>query len=350
MDGLSLASDESIILTIQDIVVNGVRNEVILTGIRLVLVQSEKDRVHHEDILLDTIGSVVAGENKFHEPTVTIILSSGEAPGRELVFFQKPGFLRVGERDQLIAKLRGQIPVSKVQADEPVSLLPSVQGTETAPGTPGGAETGGNDDVPVPTQPQRREQVTPDSLYPPKDSPVVTILERIPFRAFPALLVIFVAVVGGMITYAAILHENPAALTWHATGHTTISPIAPEAVAGLAPSAQTPAAAPAATPEVTVPPPPPTIAIPPSGVWVRVQYPGTFIGSVGAKGFLRQVNATGDMFYQILAKDDIIDISIGKQDASGDPLTVGLYKDGGLVKQSTTSTPRGIIDLHFNLK
>jgi hypothetical protein len=346
MDGLSLASDESIILTIQDIVVNGVRNEVILTGIRLVLVQSEKDRVHHEDIRLDTIGSVIAGENKFHEPTVTIIFSSGEASGGELIFFQKPGFQRIGERDQLIAKLRGHIPVSKVQAAEPVSLLPSVQGTETAPGTSRGAEVGGNEDAPVPTQPQRSGQVTPDSLYPPKDSPVVTILERVPFKAFPALLVIFVAVVGGMITYAAILHENPAALTWH----TTVSPIAPGAAAGPAPAGPAPAVTPAATPEVTVPPPPPTIAIPPSGVWVRVQSPGTFIGSVGAKGLLRQVNATGDRFYQILAKDDIIDISIEKQEASGDPLTVGIYKDGALVKQSNTSTPRGTIDLHFNLK
>jgi hypothetical protein len=62
------------------------------------------------------------------------------------------------------------------------------------------------------------------------------------------------------------------------------------------------------------------------------------------------VNATGDRFYQILANDGIIDISIGKQEASGDPLTVGIYKDGALVKQSNTSTPRGIIDLHFNLK
>jgi len=346
MDGLSLASDESIILTIQDIVVNGVRNEVILTGIRLVLVQSEKDRVHHEDIRLDTIGSVIAGENKFHEPTITIILSSGEAPGRELVFFQKPGFQRIGERDQLIAKLMGQIPLSKVQAAEPVSLLPPVQGTETAPGTPGGAEAGGGQNGSLPPQPQRRNQVTPDSLYPPKDSPVVTVLERVPFKAFPALLVIFVAVVGGMITYAAILHENPAALTWH----TTVSPIAPGAAAGPAPAGPAPAATPAATPEVTVPPPPPTIAIPQSGVWVRVQSPGTFIGSVGTKGLLRQVNATGDRFYQILAKDDIIDISIEKQDASGDPLTVGIYKNGALVKQSNTSTPRGTIDLHFNLK
>jgi hypothetical protein len=59
------------------------------------------------------------------------------------------------------------------------------------------------------------------------------------------------------------------------------------------------------------------------------------------------VNATGDRFYQILAKDDIIDISIGKQDASGDPLTVGLYKDGALVKQSNTSVPLGTIDLHI---
>ena len=347
MDGLSLASDESIILTIQDIVVNGVRNEVILTGIRLVLVESEKDRVHHEDIRLDTIGSVIAGENKFHEPTLTIILSSGEAPGRDLVFFQKPGFQRIGERDQLIAKLKGHIPLSKVKAEELVSLLPSVQGTtETAPETPGGAELGGEENAFSPPQPQRSEQVTPDSLYPPKDSPVVTILERVPFKAFPALLVIFVAVVGGMITYAAILHENPAALTWH----TTVSPIAPGAAAGPAPAGPAPTATPEATPQVTVPPPPPTIAIPPSGVWVRVQSPGTFVGSVGAKGLLRQVNATGDRFYQILAQDDIIDISIEKQDASGDPLTIGIYKNGALVKQSNTTTPRGIIDLHFNLK
>ena len=124
MDGLSLASDESIILTIQDIVVNGVRNEVILTGIRLVLVESEKDRVHHEDIRLDTIGSVVAGENKFHEPTVTIILSSGEAPGRELVFFQKPGFLRVGERDQLIAKLRDRSRYQRCRQTSPFPSFP----------------------------------------------------------------------------------------------------------------------------------------------------------------------------------------------------------------------------------
>ena len=344
MDGLSLASDESIILTIQDIVVNGVRNEVILTGIRLVLVESEKDRVHHEDIRLDTIGSVVAGENKFHEPTVTITLFSGEAPGRELVFFQKPGFLRIGERDQLIAKLRGQIPLSKVQAEEPVSLLPSVQqGTEATPGTIGEAEAGGGLDAPLPSQPQRRQDETPLSLYPPKDSPVATLLERIPFKAFPALLVIFVAVMGGIITYGVILHENPAALSWH----TTVSPAVPGAAAGPAPAGPPPAVTPAATPQVAVPPPPPTIAIPPSGVWVRIQYPGTFIGSVGAKGFLRQVNATGDRFYQILAKDDIIDISIGKQDASGDPLTVGLYKDGALVKQSNTSVPLGTIDLHI---
>lgn len=345
MDSLSLASDESIILTIQDIVVNGVRNEVILTSIRLVLVESEKDRVHHEDIRLDTIGSVVAGENKFHEPTITIILSSGEAQGRDLIFFQRPGFHRIGERDQLIAKLKGHIPVSKVQAEEPVSLLPSVQGTETAPGTPGGAEAGGGPDASLPPHPQRREQITPVSLYPPKHSPVVTLLERIPFKAFPALLVVFVAVVGGMITYAAILHENPAALA----GHAMVSPAAPGGVAAAGPAPAEPAT-PSATPQVTVPPPPPTIAIPQSGVWVRVQSPGTFIGSVGAKGLLRQVNATGDRFYQILAQDDIIDISIGKQDASGDPLTVGIYKNGALVKQSNTSTPLGTIDLHFNLK
>ena len=345
MESLSLASDESIILTIQDIVVNGARNEVILTSIRLVLVESEKDRVHHEDIRLDTIGSVVAGENKFHEPTITLILYPDEAQSRELVFFQRPGFQRIGERDHLIAKLKEHIPLSKVQAEVPVFLRPSFQGTETAPKTPGEGETGGKPGASVPPQPPRREQATPESLYPPKDSPVVTVLERIPFKAFPALLVIFVAVVGGMITYVAILHENPAAFS----GHAMVPTIAPGASATLAPVESAPAATPAATPQVTVPPPPPTIAIPQSGVWVRVQSPGTFIGSVGAKGILQPVNATGDRFYRILANDGIIDIAIQKQDASDDPLAVGIYKNGALVQQSNTSVPWGTIDLHTSI-
>jgi hypothetical protein len=182
-----------------------------------------------------------------------------------------------------------------------------------------------------------------------KNSRMVNLLERVPFKAFPALLVIFVAVVGGMITYMAILHENPAAFATHAT----VSPaVAGARQAGAGPASAAPAPTAPPQPESTLAPaptPPPTLTIPHSGVWVRVQYNGTFIGSVGAKGLLRQVNATGDRFYQIVTRDGIVDISLEKQEASGEPLAVALYKDGSLVRQSTTSVPKGTINLHVSL-
>jgi hypothetical protein len=310
---------------------------------RLVLVESEKDHVHHAEIGLETIGSAVAGENKFHEPIIelAILLPSGDAQVRELVFFQRPGIQRIGERDQLLSKLKSCIASVRAQAPTAPPTLPHDTG---AAAEPGGLLTPAPD-IPTGKTPASispvMERMPRGPENPLKNSRMVNLLERVPFKAFPALLVIFVAVVGGMITYIAILHENPAAFA---------TPGARQAGAGPASAAPAPTAPP--QPESTLAPaptPPPTLTIPHSGVWVRVQYNGTFIGTVGAKGLLRQVNATGDRFYQIVTRDGIVDISLEKQEASGEPLAVALYKDGSLVRQSTTSVPKGTINLHVSL-
>ncbi|MCX6682615.1 MAG: hypothetical protein NTY71_06485 [Methanoregula sp.] len=342
MDTMYLHSDESIILAMQDIVANGVRIEVILTSIRLMLVESEKERVLYEDIPLETLGSVVAGENARFEPTITLFLKSpaGEPRAVELIFFQRPGIIKTGERDQLAAKLKERLSPSRVQVRKD-ALAPFVQGAGVQPGTPP-PEAGPAlmPEIPAAAQMPLKERTPPGSSRPHTPSLAEALLDRIPLIAIPALLVIVVAVVGGAFTYVQIQHELSAGLT------APVPTITPQAIA-------TPALAIRQTPAMQVISPaasPPAVIIPRSGVWVRVQYNRTFIGSVGAKGVLKQVNATGDKFYQIAARDDIIDVSIAKQDGSTDLLAVEVYRDGTLVQRSKTSTPAGIVDLHVNLK
>ncbi|WAC05428.1 MAG: hypothetical protein OS112_02000 [Methanoregula sp.] len=347
-EGLSLAGDESIILTLQDVVVNGVRNEVVLTSMRLVLVESEKDHVHHAEISLETIGSAAAGENKFHEPTIAlnILLPSGDAQMRELVFFQRPGIQKVGERDQLLSKLKEHIAAVRAQAPKPAETLPHDPGAAAEPGPlPEGVPDITRDQKPVGIS-LVMERMPKGPEDPLKNSRIVSLLDHVPLRAFPVLLVVIVAVFGGMITFAVILHENPAAFA----GHAPVSPAVPQAGAVTSQAAPVPETQPQPVFTVTpAPTPPPAIAIPQSGIWVRVQSNATFVGAVGARGFLRQVNATGDQFYQIQARDGIVDISLEKQEASGDPLAVAIYKDGSLVRQTSTSVPKATIDIHISV-
>ena len=59
---------------------------------------------------------------------------------------------------------------------------------------------------------------------------------------------------------------------------------------------------------------------------------------------------TGTRFYQIPARNEIVEAAIQKQDGSGNPLTVEIYNDGVLAGNATTKSPNGAIDLHTNLR
>ena len=86
--------------------------------------------------------------------------------------------------------------------------------------------------------------------------------------------------------------------------------------------------------------------IPPTGIWVRIQYPGNFTGSVGMQGSMQEITGSGDRFFRVPATEGIIDASIQKQDNSGNTLIVTVYNNGTLVKQGNTTAPHATLNLN----
>jgi hypothetical protein len=104
---------------------------------------------------------------------------------------------------------------------------------------------------------------------------------------------------------------------------------------------------PTVVPTVTaqpVPVPLPAL-VPADGVWVRIEYPKFFIGEVGNPELMHPVSGTGAGIYKVLWSDRIIHASAQKQDYSGDTLLIEVYKNGQLIKNSSTRIPMGSVDI-----
>jgi hypothetical protein len=87
------------------------------------------------------------------------------------------------------------------------------------------------------------------------------------------------------------------------------------------------------------------VIIPPTGVWVRVNYTRAYNGWVGIPGSLREVSGSGDQFFKIPVGEGIVQAQIYKPDSSGDTITVEIYRDGKVIGNRTTSTPRSTVEL-----
>ncbi|MDP3396158.1 MAG: hypothetical protein Q8S57_05785 [Methanoregula sp.] len=110
-------------------------------------------------------------------------------------------------------------------------------------------------------------------------------------------------------------------------------------------SSQTPP--PVVVPIVTVQPTPtpvPTL-VPADGVWVRIEYPGTFIGEVGNPEIMHPAYGSGVRIYKILWSDRLVHAFAQKQENTGDTLTIEIYNNGTLIKSSSTRAPKGSVDL-----
>jgi hypothetical protein len=90
--------------------------------------------------------------------------------------------------------------------------------------------------------------------------------------------------------------------------------------------------------------------IPPNGVWVRASYPGSYIGEIGLDGSWKKVNGSGDNFYPISTNNGLVAANFQKQDGTGDRLLLEIYKNGVIVKQGSTITPKGIVEISLDLK
>jgi hypothetical protein len=107
---------------------------------------------------------------------------------------------------------------------------------------------------------------------------------------------------------------------------------------------------PVIVPIVTVQPTPAPLLtlIPADGVWVRIEYPGTFIGRVGNPELMHPTSGSGVQLYKILWSDRIVQVSAQKQENSGDTLLVEVYNNGTLIKRSSTRVPMGSIEILIN--
>jgi hypothetical protein len=108
-----------------------------------------------------------------------------------------------------------------------------------------------------------------------------------------------------------------------------------------------PTTLPQTTVQITEAPAP--VVIPPDGIWVRVVYSGNYYGRLGNPGSLRSVQGSGDQIYSIQG-DGLVQLQINKNDNTGNPLTVEIYRNGELMKRQVRSAPMGSIELLIDAK
>jgi hypothetical protein len=169
-----------------------------------------------------------------------------------------------------------------------------------------------------------------------------------------AIIIVIIAVIGGALYYTQFMQVKPAVPPIPVTtipAMTTAATAAPVPVT-TAPPETPPAPAPSetASPSPSPSPSQPQVPVPPAGVWVRVNYPGNYTGTIGVGSSILPVADTGEHFYQLATKTGTIKAIIQKEDGSGNLLTVDMYQDGILIQRGTTTAPKGEVNIQIDLK
>ena len=336
-----LSSDESILLSTHNIHINTIPAEAILTSRRLVLVDSSHPQFRPQDIPFTAVETVMIGENSGNNPvlSLTVVTKGDTRHTLGIVFSQPQKTKRTGERDSWAAKLKELSAISQEgHGAQPMDLAPPwIPGSLPADGS---AENGSGQDFP--------DKFRNPPLVPRRPGPEDPSRNR-SIIAASAIAILVIAIVCGVFFFAPGLIAQtvapiPPPTTPVATSIPTPVPVRTE----LPTTAVT--LQPARTTGIT---PAPTTAprvVPQTGVWVRINYSGNFTGSVGIAGGMREVASSGDKYYQIPARDEVVEAAIQKLDNSGNILTVGVYNDGKLIKSGTTTTPGGEVDIYADLK
>jgi hypothetical protein len=381
--------DESIILTAHKVIFDAALSDVMLTSQRIILIDAGYAQFKPQIIPLTTIETVIPGEDAHGNPIVTLSLAAstpgGATTSKELVFSRQAGSERKQECDEWVKHLKEQIRLIRWKAsatvktplDEDTDIIfddSIVTGTENIPHSPTAPETSpAPRDAGLAPQPEDTASSRAAAITSPEEQPVVgsgtateTESSKIPlssrfhpapaspgkrsYSGIAAIIMVILAIAGIAIMYSGILPGTPPVPpVTTPLPITTAATMVPTTVAPPVPTTIVPE--PTATPVVTpAPAPQPQIVIPGTGVWVRVQYAGNFTGQVGLVGGLHEVMGSGDRFYRIPTVDGMVVASIQKQDGSGDVLAVEVYKNGALARRGTVAVPKGIVDLHIDLK
>jgi len=379
-----LNRDESIILTTHNVNFNSIVAELILTNQRLIIFDTLHAQFRYQTIPLTTIETVIAREDAPGNPIMYLSISPvtpDSAPqSKEFTFLLQSGGERKQECDAWIKQLKEQIASirqQKILAARPspyeetdiifdetkttiiepvhqdstpreirpepyestVSLPSIISGVDagSASELPDSApvSTGSDDQVPQAEEAQK-EPLSSRSPPPPAspDKPKLIVLTAI-------IIIIILAIVGGVYMYSTMSGGTPV----------EPAPLITPAMTSAATTIQTPAVQQTSSPQITVvPTAQTTLMIPEKGVWVRIYYIGNFTGRVGTSGDIKQVNASGEHFYQLPITEGFVEASVQKQDGSGNVLTIEVYQNGKMVARSSKATPGATVDLRIELK
>ncbi len=176
---------------------------------------------------------------------------------------------------------------------------------------------------------------------PPPTPPSATVSKLPGTLAIAVLVIVVLAFIAGLIIAANFTAEQPAP-------GVNVTPVRTALV--TTPATPQPTTVQTTALTTTVSTEPAQALVPPTGTWVRVTYPGTYTGLIGTPGNLKDVTDTGEHLYSISTNDGIVSISVQKNDGSADKILAEVYKNGVMVKDSSTTTPRGILEIQFDLK
>jgi len=332
-----LSSTESILLSTNNIIVNTVPAEAILTNERLLLIDARHTEFRPQDIPFTAIETVTTGENSDMDPmlSLSLVTGPGVTQAMGIVFPQPPRMKRVAERDEWADRLK---ELSSISARDGGTIAITIMPPWVPGPLPEEAAGGG---APV-LHPEAESKFRNPPLAPRKPREPAAPENRIVITAI-VVVIIVIALAAGAYLFAPSLFGKGSTPLPPVTLTTAPTPL-PATVASPAVTTATRAPTPTAPPTV------PVIPVPQKGVWFQVMYEGSFSGYAGVPGRFRDITDTGDHFYQLSVKNEIVSITIQKQDNTGRKLTVELYNEGKLVESESVTAPKGIVNINADLR
>ena len=122
-----LSSNETILLSTHNIVVNTIPAEAILTNYRLMLIDYSHPQILPQDIPLAAIETVTIGDNSAKEPVLSLSVAAPDEARHTIgmVFSQPQRTKRSGERDTWAAKLKEMsLAAQQEHGVQPAGLVP----------------------------------------------------------------------------------------------------------------------------------------------------------------------------------------------------------------------------------
>lgn len=352
-----LNSDESILLSTHNILVDAVVSEMILTNQRLLLVDSDTTLSRHTEIPFAAIETVTTMESGSGDPAISlaILKKSGGTVPLQLVFTQLPRSQRTDERDTWAQGIKEQIALLPAGTapeyvdfeDDEAEDLKKLIGYK-AEGTPAVAE---DKNPPAGTRPKNKSSLS--SRFHPTSPAGISKNMLI---AGAAIVIVILLIACAAFIYPAFLSPKASAPLPVATPvPTTVATPVPVTTAVLTAE---PTPLPAITPEQTASSQPtavttiqPQTDVPATGVWAKIVYDGEYTGLIGTGGRMAQVSGTGGRLYRIpAASNDIVEVAVQKLDTSGLDMTIEVYNNGQMLQKKTIRTPKGTLTMSVDLK